>query len=154
MISRIPQRTQDDCTICVVTMVIAALLGSAYTYDRVLADSRKYCKTGDSGMFSAWWETYFQDEGLHCCYCRLNGLCSFSRYSGEVVGLLLMEVLNLKPGQRVGHVVAIDEYGVVDPADNAPDHIALDAYIEGRTHHGFAFESEWLAVSRRRFDMT
>ena len=48
-ITRIPQRTKDDCTICVVAMV----MGPPYTYERVLEDSSKYPKStpnGNSGI--------------------------------------------------------------------------------------------------------
>ena len=53
MITRIPQRTKDDCTICVVAMV----MGPPYTYERVLEDSSKYPKSTADGKFPAWWET-------------------------------------------------------------------------------------------------
>jgi hypothetical protein len=37
MIIRIPQRTQDDCVICTLAMV----MGPPYSYERVVAESAK-----------------------------------------------------------------------------------------------------------------
>jgi hypothetical protein len=38
---KISQRTEDDCVVCVLAMV----MGQPYTYERVLQDSKKYPKT-------------------------------------------------------------------------------------------------------------
>ena len=65
MIVRIPQRTQDDCAICTVAMV----MGFPYSYERVFAYSAKYEKISSEGKFIAWWEPYFHDEG----YEGING---------------------------------------------------------------------------------
>jgi hypothetical protein len=51
MITRIPQRTKDDCTICVVAMVMEP----PYTYERVLEDSSKYPKSTLDRKFPACW---------------------------------------------------------------------------------------------------
>lgn len=75
-------------------------------------------------------------------YCRFEGLYALRQFSGEVVGILNMQV----PRLQRGHMVAVDEFGVIDPADNAPDHIALDDYIRIRSQEGFEFDEEWLAV--------
>jgi hypothetical protein len=64
MITRIPQRTKDDCAICTIAMV----MGHPYNYERVLEDSGKYPKIASNGRFPAWWETYLRDEGFDACY--------------------------------------------------------------------------------------
>jgi hypothetical protein len=115
-----------------------------YTYERVLIDSAKYPTLTTDGKFLAWWEFYLRDEGFEFVYCRFNGLYALSDYAGEVVGLLGMDIPHL---QR-GHIVAVDELGVVDPADNAPDHIHLADYVCSRLPDGAVFHMEWLAVRK------
>lgn len=142
MLARIPQRAQDDCAICAVAMV----MGPPYSYERVLADSAKYPKTSPDGKFPAWWETYFRNEGFDSIYCHLDGLSTLGDCIGNVVGLLGMDISHLKKG----HIVAVDEFGVVDPADNVPDHVALEDYMYSRIRDGAVFHKEWLAVRRLR----
>jgi hypothetical protein len=140
MILRIPQRTQDDCAICTVAMV----MGPPYSYECVLAESAKYPKISSDGKFSAWWETYFRDEGFEGIYCYFDGLHALGQYGAAVVGMLGMDI----PRLNRGHIVAVDEFGVVDPADNAPDHVPLDAYVRNRLQDGVVFHTEWLAVRK------
>jgi hypothetical protein len=140
MIIRVPQRTQDDCAICTVAMV----MGPPYSYKRVLADGAKYPKISSDGRFSAWWETYFRDECFESIYCHFDGLYALGQYGGAVVGMLGMNI----PHLNRGHIVAVDELGVVDPADNAPNHVPLDDYVLNRLLDGAVFETEWLAVRR------
>lgn len=144
MIVRIPQREQSDCAICVVAMVLRSLLGERYSYERVSEDSCRYPKIGAEGKFSSWWETYFRDEGLDSCYCAFDGLRSLSNYGGYTVGMLGMDIPRLK----MAHIVAVDELGVIDPADNAPDHVSLPEYIVGRLPDGVVFHDIWLAVRK------
>ena len=54
----------------------------------------------------------------------------------------------LQAANLVGHLVAVDELGVVDPADNAPDHVPLDHYVWNRKQDGVVFHTEWLAVRK------
>jgi len=61
-----------------------------------------------------------------------------------VLGILRMDI----PSLRAAHVVAVDEIGVVDPADNAPDHVPLLAYVLNRANDGVVFHDEWLAVRK------
>jgi hypothetical protein len=140
MINRIPQRTKTDCAICVVAMV----MGLPYTYERVLEDSYKYSQAATDGKFLAWWETYLHDEGFETCSCHFDGLYALAGYRGGVFGILGMDI----PHLRAGHIVAVDEIGVVDPADNAPEHIALPAYIVNRLQDLVVFHNEWLAVRK------
>jgi hypothetical protein len=140
MIIRIPQRTQDDCAICTVAMV----MGHPYSYERVLAETVRYPKTSADGTFYAWWETYFRDEGFDSTYCHFDGLRALGMYGGDVVRMLGMDI----PHLNRGHIVAVDEIGAVDPADNAPDHLPLDHYVWNRKQDGVIFHSEWLAVKK------
>jgi hypothetical protein len=77
-------------------------------------------------------------------YCYFDGLRALPQYGGDVVGMLGMDI----PRLNRGHIVAVDELGVVDPADNAPDHVALDAYVRNRLQDGVVFHTEWLAVRK------
>jgi hypothetical protein len=140
MIVRIPQRTQDDCAICVVAMA----MGPPYSYERVLADSAKYPKISSDGKFSAWWEAYFHDEGFEGIYCHFDGLHALGQYGGAIVGMLGMDI----PSLQRSHVVAVDEFGVVDPADNAPDDVPLMEYVNSRIRDGVVFHKEWFAVKK------
>jgi hypothetical protein len=88
MIVHIPQRTQHDCAICAVAMV----MGPPYTYERVLEDSHKYPKGSTDGKFPSWWESYLRDEGFEPVYCHFNGLYQLSDYGGSIVGLLGMDI--------------------------------------------------------------
>lgn len=115
-----------------------------YSYERVLADSVKYSKSSSEGKFSAWRETYLRDEGFENIYCHFNGLYALGSYDGAVVGLLGMDIPHLKRG----HIVAVDEIGVVDPADNAPDHVALAGYVQNRLVDEAIFHEEWLAIRK------
>jgi hypothetical protein len=141
MIVRIPQRTKTDCAICTVSMV----MGPDYPYERVLGDSTRYKKTTDDGEFLSWWELYFQDEGFEATYCRFDGIYALDQYGGSIVGMLGMDMPHLK----MMHIVAVDESGVVDPADNAPDHVSLANYVYSRKHDGVIFHDQWLAVRKK-----
>jgi hypothetical protein len=52
------------------------------------------------------------------------------------------------PSLKKSHIVAVDENGVVDPADNAPAHVELGDYVFSRLADGVVFHSEFLAVKR------
>jgi hypothetical protein len=142
MIVRTPQRTQDDCAICTVAMV----MGTPYSYERVLADSAIYPKISSDGRFSAWWETYFRDLGFESTYCYFDGLRALRQYPGAIAGMLGVDI----PRLNRGHIVAVDEIGVIDPADNAPDDVPLDAYVRNHLQDGVIFHTEWLAVRKLR----
>jgi hypothetical protein len=101
-------------------------------------------KIASNGKFPAWWETYLRDEGFDACYCRFDGLYALPSYSGDVVGMLGMVI----PHLTAAHIVAVDEAGVIDPADNAPNHIPLQQYVLNRLDDGVVFHDVWLAVRR------
>lgn len=138
MIERIPQRSETDCTICAVAMV----MGHVYSYERVLRDSDKYPKISEDGKFYAWWETYLKDEGFLAEYRPFMDLYSLPKYGGRVVGLLGFDMPHIK----FSHIVAVDELGVIDPADNWPPHIDIAEYVLRRINQGAVFHSEFLAV--------
>lgn len=84
-----------------------------------------------------WWETYLGEEGFEGMYCQFDGLHSLKDYGGAILGMLAMEYPI--PHLKITHVVAVDEFGVVDRADNAPDHVALSDYVQSRIPDGVAF---------------
>ena len=117
---------------------MTALLGSEYGYERVLKDSRGYKQANADGTFSAWWETYLRDKGLDGCYCAFAGLSSLADFGGSIVGMLGMEI----PRLRVVHLVAVDEVGVVDPAQApTPSPISTARVVA-------AIRSAWLSVEQ------
>jgi len=118
------------------------VMGPPFDYERVLADCRKYEQTTADGKYSAWWETYLRDKGFQIYYCRFDGLSALWQYRGKVVGILGMDI----PHLETGHLVAVDEIGVIDPATGAPGHIALQEYVNTRVLDGVRFHDEWLAV--------
>jgi hypothetical protein len=52
------------------------------------------------------------------------------------------------PHLKVMHIVAVDELGVVDPADGAPDNIYIPEYVLNRLHDAVVVHDEWLAVRK------
>ena len=67
-----------------------------------------------------------------------------SQRGGNVLGMLGMDI----PYLKAAHIVAVDEIGVVDPADNAPDHLPLQEYVWNRLHDAVVFHDHWLAVRK------
>jgi hypothetical protein len=120
-------------------------MGPPYSYERVVQDSQKYSKVSENKKFYAWWETYIRDEGFRACYRPFLDLYQLPRFSGRVVGLLGMDI----PHKQAAHIVCVDEIGIVDPADDAPDHIDIGQYVLDRRAQGIIFHREFLAVERR-----
>jgi hypothetical protein len=140
MIRRIAQRQQNDCAICVVAM----LMQPFHDYDRVCIESSKYEKNAPGGKFYTWWESYLTDNGFRLCYRPFMDLYEIPRFGGLVVGVLGIDM----PQLRYSHIVCVDEIGVVDPADGAPDHSELAEYVLSRCAQGAIFHKEFLAVAR------
>ena len=65
---------------------------------------------------------------------------------GKGSGMLSMDIRRLSRS----HIGAGDELGVVDPADNTPDHVALRDDVRSRIPGGVVFHEEWLAVRKSR----
>jgi hypothetical protein len=80
MVKRIPQRTMEDCSICVLAMG----MGGPYDYERVLRDSAKYQATAGNGKFLAWWERYLADEGFQGVYRPFADLCKLRELSATL----------------------------------------------------------------------
>jgi len=139
MIERIPQRGKTDCTICAVAMV----MGHPYNYERVLRDSEKYPKISEEGKFYGWWETYLRDEDFLIEYRPFMELYRLPQYRGQVAGLLMFDIPHIK----YSHIVAVDELGIIDPADNMPPHLDIPEYVLGRISQGAVFHKEFLAVA-------
>jgi hypothetical protein len=130
----------DDCAIC----TVATVMGSPYSYERVEADSRKYSRITPHGTYPAWWETYLREEGFHAQY-RVGGLFLLAAFGGEIVGMQSMYI----PDLAVGHVVAVDEIGVIDPATGNAEHIPLHQFLHVRSRAGVQFDPFWLGVRKR-----
>ena len=122
------------------------VMGHPYSYERVLRDSDKYAKVSEIGKFFAWWEPYLRDEDFRWCYRPFLDLYTLPRFSGCIVGLLGMDI----PLIKMAHIVAVDELGIIDPSDNAPDHIEINEYVMNRKEQGVNFHSEFLAIERRK----
>ncbi len=142
VIERIPQRTETDCAICAVAMV----MGRPYSYERVLRDSRKHPHVLENGKFHAWWEPYLRAEGFRAVYRPFLDLYDLPRFRGRVVGLLGMTITHM----NMRHIVAVDELGIIDPVDNAPDHIEIGEYVLSRKQQGFNIDIDFLAVERKK----
>lgn len=117
VMEKISQRTKDDCVICVLAMV----MGPPYTYERVSQDSKKYRRTDDQGRFLAWWKDYLTDEGFEAEHRLLSDPKSFSDLMSLPENNRAMLVFG-KPHLKIGHVVAIDECGVIDPQDHPAEY--------------------------------
>lgn len=120
-------------------------MGHPYVYERVLQDMTKYPLVTADGKFLAGWERYLRDEGFQIVYRAFSDLFGLRDFSGRVRGILGAVV----PGLKATHIVAVDEQGVVDPADNAPDHIDIGEYIRNRQQDGFESDDVFLAVKKR-----
>ncbi len=136
MIERIPQRTMDDCVICVVAMVMGL------SYERVLEDSTRYEQRSSDGKFLEWWVTYIQHQGRTVRFKPFMEAYDLWKSPRQTVGILGMTI----PYLRRRHVVAVDAVGVIDPADGSPDHIYLADYVASRRPEGFDFDSEFLMI--------
>ncbi len=140
MILRIPQRGMTDCAICAVAMV----MGPPYSYERVEEDSARYAQRSPEGKFLEWWVPYLRDARFAVRFSSLGDLPVFGQCRGTVVGLLGMTI----PHLRMRHVVAVDELGIVDPANGFPDHMRLGEYIRCRVQDGLVFDDEFLEVRK------
>ena len=68
------------------------------------------------------------DEDFDNIYGHFGGLYALEQQGGAVVGMLGMDI----PHLNLGHIVAVDELGVVDPADNAHNHVPLVGRCQSR----------------------
>lgn len=143
MLIRVVQKSDHDCTIA----VMATVMGPTYDYQKVVNDQRRDPKASPDGLYLAWWEQYLWDEGFPNEYHKLGELNRFIR-DGRIVG-----ILNLAPVRgRIGHIVAIDEYGFINPSTGWPDRIpSLAQLLEDCRRSGASYvpDDEFLAVWRK-----
>jgi hypothetical protein len=140
MLTRVAQRTAGDCQIA----VVATVMGPPYTYERVLEDQKRYPKLNSDGSFSACYETYLRDEGFRNEYHDLSEADALIE-TGKVAGILTLAPLT----GIIGHVVAIDERGFINPSTNWPERIrSLNhlPYEYSRLGVRYLPEREFLAV--------
>jgi hypothetical protein len=145
MMEKISQRTHDDCTVCVVAMV----MGPPYTYERVLRDSEKYPKADREGHGLAWWKDYLNDEGFQAELRPLSDPRSFSDLASLPDDSRAMLVFRI-PHPRTGHIVAIDSFGVIDPQENPAGYRSISDFcgifhVEGWRLYSAHF---WLVQKR------
>ncbi len=81
-------------------------------------------------------------RGRTCEYRPITELETISVYAGDVVGLLVMQQHQL----RASHIVAIGEWGFVDPSEGFPDHVPFDQYPRVKSRQGFVFDEDFLAI--------
>ena len=120
------------------------VVGQPYSYEKVLRDSAQFPMTTAGGKFLAWWEIYLDREGFEKAYRPFADLDQLPDFSGNVRGILGIDIPHLE-GR---HVVAVDELGILDPADGAPDYISVQEYVLTRLLQGFRFDDEFLAVRK------
>jgi hypothetical protein len=142
---KISQRTEDDCVICVLAMV----MGSPYTYERVSEDSKKYRQTDDEGRFVAWWKEYLMDEGFDVEHRPLFDRRSFSDLMSLPENTRAMLVFRM-PHLRIGHIVAIDQCGVIDPQDRPAEYRAVDDFCGIFEVEGWQLYSPHFWLVRKR----
>jgi hypothetical protein len=139
MIERIPQKTLDDCTTCVVAMVMG------YTYEQVLEDTRPYARRNADGKYLEWWVEYIQHKGLTVAFRPFMEAYDLWKSPGQTVGILGMTI----PHMQRRHVVAIDAEGVIDPADGRPNRMHLAEYVASQLAIGIVIDTEFLAIYRK-----
>jgi hypothetical protein len=123
VMEKISQRTKDDCVICVLAMV----MGPPYTYERVVQDSKKYQWTDKEGRSLAWWIDYLKEEGFEIEQRPLSDLKLFSDLAslpGDSRAMLVFQI----PHMKMGHIVAIDRFGVIDPQDHPAEYTSVDDF--------------------------
>lgn len=141
MLTRIPQRTDSDCVIA----TVATVMGTPYTYEQVRRGLERYPQLTPDGLHASWWETYLWDEKFPNEYHSTSRLQSIVGPPANIVGIVM---LRPTAGTR-GHVIAVDEYGCINPATNWPNRIpTLDELLAEYLRLGCRYEPEehFLAV--------
>jgi hypothetical protein len=128
--------------------MVATVMGLPYTYERVSKDQDRYPKLSADGLHVSWWETYLRDEGFPIEYHALLDLFP-AVHAGVVVGIVMLSPVG---GGNIGHVIAVDELGCINPATKWPERIAtLDGLLGEYVRLGCPYraEQEFLAIWRR-----
>jgi len=142
---KISQRTAADCVVCVLAMV----MGQHYTYERVLQDSKKYPKTNAAGQTIAWWKDYLSNEGFEVEMRPLSDPKSFSDLASLPEDSRAMLVFEI-PHMKIGHIVAIDQLGVIDPQDHPAEYRSVDDFCGIFRVKGWRLYSAHFWLVRRR----
>jgi len=145
LMEKISQRTEADCVVCVLAMV----MGQPYTYERVLEDSEKYPKTNAAGQTIAWWKDYLSDEGFEVEMRPLSDPKSFSDLACLPEDSQAMLVFQI-PHMKIGHIVAIDKFGVIDPQDHPAEYRSVDDFCGIFRAMGWRLYSAHFWLVRRR----
>jgi hypothetical protein len=141
ILTRVPQRTESDCVIA----VVATVMGASYTYETVSRDQLRYPNVSAEGLYFSWWETYLRDEGFPNEYHMLADLNPAVR-AGTVVGIVMLAPIG---GDNIGHVIAVDELGCINPATNWPERIStLDELLAEYERLGCSYtpDDRFLAI--------
>jgi hypothetical protein len=145
MLTRVPQRTDIDC----ITATVATVMGPPYTYERVRDAQKQYPQTTRNGLYASWWETYLWDEGFPNEYHSVSRLHSIVGPPANIVGIVMLRPLI----GNLGHVIAVDECGCLNPATNWQERIqTLDELLAEYVRLGCPYtpEQEFLAVWPQR----
>jgi hypothetical protein len=125
--------------------VVATVMGRPYTYERVLADFELYPRINGDVSYQAWWETYLRDCGFSNEYHALSEMHHLVQ-TGLTVGIILLAPVTGK----AGHVVAVDECGLINPSTGWPQRIpSLRELLDECYRLGLEYrqEPDFLAVS-------
>jgi hypothetical protein len=120
---KISQRAGNDCVICVLTMV----MGRPYTYEKVLQGSEKYVRTNAAGHTVTWCKDYLNDEGFEIEIRPLLDPELFSDLASLLKDSRAMLVFEI-PHMKIGHTVAIDRFGVIDPQNHPAEYKSVDDF--------------------------
>jgi len=129
-----------------VIAVVATVMGAPYTYEKVSQDQSRYPKVSTEGLHFSWWETYLRAEGFPNEYHSLTDLSPAVR-AGVVVGIVMLA----PAGGNIGHVIAVDELGCINPATNWPERIStLDELLAEYERLGSPYtpDRQFLAIWR------
>lgn len=120
------------------------VMGYPFTYERVLQDSNRYEWSDTNGKSVAWWEPYLASNGFQTIYRPLNYLSRLASFDGTVTALIVLQSHLM----RAGHIVAADEFGIVDPGTGSPERMSLADLTVKYAPFGFEFDSDFLAVRK------
>jgi hypothetical protein len=118
---------------------------TGYEYERVLEDREKYQQRTEDGKYLAWWEQYLRDEGFQIEYRPISDLRILPRGAHAIL-------VFQKPLDNAGHVVAVDELGVVDPLDTPTEHESLNSFYEIFKIEGWKFYHNAFLLVRKPHD--
>jgi len=145
MMAPLSQRTPDDCAVCSVAMV----MGTPYSYERVSLDATRFPKADERGYALAWWKDYLEQEGFEVVHQQFEDARRFSDLAALPEGCRALLVYQI-PHLRIGHIVAIDEIGLIDPMDRPARYVSVAEFSETFRIEGWRLFSPhyWLICKR------